>query len=60
MRVAERLSRVPIGIILTPGDIARSILFFSCEDSTGVTATSLIVDGGYLAAAEWDCRKFDV
>lgn len=49
-----RLKRVPIGIVLTPEDIARSILFLSCEDSAGVTATSLVVDGGYLAAAEWE------
>lgn len=54
--LVERLRRVPTGTILTPDDVARSILFFSCEDSAGVTATSLIVDGGYLAAAEWDCN----
>lgn len=52
--LAERLRRVPLGTILTPADVAKSILYFSCEDSAGVTATSLIVDGGYLAAAEWD------
>lgn len=39
---------------LQPDDIARSILYLSCEDSVGVTGTSIIVDGGYLAAAEWD------
>jgi NAD(P)-dependent dehydrogenase (short-subunit alcohol dehydrogenase family) len=52
--LAKRLRRVPIGRILTPRDIARSILYFSCEDSAGVTGTSTIIDGGYLAAAEWD------
>lgn len=52
--LAERLRRVPLGTILTPEDIARSILFFACEDSAGITGTSLIIDGGYLAAAEWD------
>ena len=56
--LAERLRRVPLGTILTPEDVARSILYFSCEDSAGVTATSLIVDGGYLAAAEWDTDAF--
>lgn len=55
--LVERLRRVPLGTILTPEDVAKSILFFSCEDSAGITATSLIVDGGYLAAAEWDCRN---
>jgi NAD(P)-dependent dehydrogenase (short-subunit alcohol dehydrogenase family) len=52
--LAKRLARVPLGRALTPNDIARSILYLSCEDSAGVTGTSLVVDGGYLAAAEWD------
>ena len=51
--LAKRLKRVPLGTILTPMDIAKSALYFSCEDSAGITATSLIVDGGYLACAEW-------
>lgn len=54
--LAERLNRVPMNVALTPRDVARSILYFSCEDSAGVTGTSLIVDCGYLTAAEWDCR----
>lgn len=53
-----RLRRVPMGLALTPGDVARSILYFSCEDSVGITGTSLIVDAGYLAAAEWDTEVF--
>lgn len=48
-----RLRRVPTGAALTPLEVAKSILYFSCEDSAGVTGTSLIVDGGYLTAAEW-------
>jgi NAD(P)-dependent dehydrogenase (short-subunit alcohol dehydrogenase family) len=52
--LADRLRRVPMKSALTPGEVARSILYFSCEDSAGVTGTSLVVDGGYLAAAEWD------
>jgi NAD(P)-dependent dehydrogenase (short-subunit alcohol dehydrogenase family) len=53
--LAARLNRVPLGMALTPRDVARAILYFACEDSAGVTGTSLVVDGGYLAAAEWDC-----
>ena len=49
----ERLRRVPTGVVLTPLDVAKSILYLSCEDSSGVTGTSLIIDGGYLTAAEW-------
>jgi NAD(P)-dependent dehydrogenase (short-subunit alcohol dehydrogenase family) len=49
----ERLARVPMGVALTPHDIAKAALYLSCEDSSGITGTSLVVDGGYLAAAEW-------
>jgi NAD(P)-dependent dehydrogenase (short-subunit alcohol dehydrogenase family) len=52
--LAARVRRVPIGVALTPADIAKAALYFSCEDSAGVTGTSLVVDGGYLAAAEWE------
>ena len=52
--IAARLKRVPMGVSLTPQDIAKSVLYFSCEDSAGITGTTLIVDCGYLAAAEWE------
>jgi NAD(P)-dependent dehydrogenase (short-subunit alcohol dehydrogenase family) len=52
--LAARVRRVPMGVALTPADIAKAALYFSCEDSAGVTGTSLVVDGGYLAAAEWE------
>ena len=50
----QRLRRVPMGVPLTPDDIAKAVIYFSCEDSAGITGTSLVVDGGYLAAAEWE------
>ena len=49
----ERLRRVPTGTALSSHDIAKAVLYLSCEDSSGVTGTSLVIDGGYLAAAEW-------
>jgi NAD(P)-dependent dehydrogenase (short-subunit alcohol dehydrogenase family) len=49
----ERLHRVAMGVSLSPTDVARSVLYFSCDDSVGITGTSLTVDCGYLAAAEW-------
>jgi NAD(P)-dependent dehydrogenase (short-subunit alcohol dehydrogenase family) len=52
--LANRLRRVPMRVPHEPLDIAKAILYLSCEDSAGVTGTSLVVDGGYLAAAEWD------
>ncbi len=56
----QRLTRVPLGRALTPEDVAKTCLFFSCEDSSGITATSLIIDGGYLGCAEWDTSKHEV
>jgi len=55
--LAERLRRVPMGVALTPLDVAKSILYFSCDDSAGVTGTSLTVDCGYLTAAEWNTHE---
>jgi NAD(P)-dependent dehydrogenase (short-subunit alcohol dehydrogenase family) len=55
----QRLTRVPLGRALTPEDVAKACLFFSCEDSSGITATSLIIDGGYLGCAEWNTAKFE-
>jgi NAD(P)-dependent dehydrogenase (short-subunit alcohol dehydrogenase family) len=55
--LARRMRRVPVGAALSPEDIARAILYLSCEDSAGITGTSLVVDGGYLAAAEWDTGR---
>jgi NAD(P)-dependent dehydrogenase (short-subunit alcohol dehydrogenase family) len=52
--LAGRLRRVPMRVALEPHEIAKAIVYLSCEDSAGVTGTSLVVDGGYLAAAEWD------
>jgi NAD(P)-dependent dehydrogenase (short-subunit alcohol dehydrogenase family) len=55
--LGRRVRRVPLGRVLTPGEIARAILYFSCEDSAGVTGTSLVIDGGYTTAAEWDSPR---
>ncbi len=52
--LAQRLTRVPTGIVITPEEIAKSVLYLCCEDSSGVTGTSLIVDGGYSTPAEWE------
>lgn len=54
----QRLRRVCLGVPLTPADVAKAFLYFSCDDSAGITGTSLVVDAGYLAAAEWDTEVF--
>lgn len=55
--LASRAARVPLGRFLTPHDIARAVLYLSTEDSAGITGIAHVVDGGYLAAAEWDNRQ---
>jgi len=52
--LAKRLRRVPTGKALAPEEVARAILYLACDDSAGVTGTSLVIDGGYTAAAEWE------
>jgi NAD(P)-dependent dehydrogenase (short-subunit alcohol dehydrogenase family) len=49
----ERFKRVPLGRSLTPREIADSILYLAGAESSGITGTSLVVDAGYTAAAEW-------
>jgi NAD(P)-dependent dehydrogenase (short-subunit alcohol dehydrogenase family) len=39
----------PIGRPASPEEIASSVLFLACEDSSYVTGTALSVDGGYTA-----------
>ena len=51
--LAKRLRRVPIGVSILPIDIAKTTLYLCCEDSSGVTGTSVVVDGGYIATFEW-------
>jgi len=52
--LARRLRRVPLKAALQPEEVARAVLYLATEDSAGVTGTSLVVDGGYTAAAEWE------
>jgi len=40
---------VPLGVAMQPRDIAKAALYLSCEDSSGMTGTSLVVDGGWTA-----------
>ncbi len=50
----DRVRRVPLNRAMQPDEIASTIVYLCCEDSAGVTGTSIVVDGGYLAAAEWN------
>jgi len=53
-RIQSRMSRVPLGEILQPEDVARAALYLVSEDSAGITGVLHIVDGGLLAASEFD------
>ena len=55
--LAMRLRRVPMGLALSSHDVAKTILFLSCEDSSGITGTTLVIDAGYLTAAEWNTKS---
>jgi NAD(P)-dependent dehydrogenase (short-subunit alcohol dehydrogenase family) len=46
----ELTSRVPLGRLGEPDDIARAVLYLSSEASGYVTGSTLVVDGGYLLA----------
>jgi NAD(P)-dependent dehydrogenase (short-subunit alcohol dehydrogenase family) len=52
--IRDRISRVPLGSILKPEDVARAALYLVSDDSAGVTGITHIVDGGLLAAAEYN------
>lgn len=52
--IHARLSRVPTGTILSPEDVARAALYLVSDDSIGITGVLHVVDGGLLAAAEYD------
>jgi NAD(P)-dependent dehydrogenase (short-subunit alcohol dehydrogenase family) len=53
-RIRARLSRVPTGEILSPEDVARAALYLASDDSVGVTGILHVVDGGLIAASEYN------
>jgi NAD(P)-dependent dehydrogenase (short-subunit alcohol dehydrogenase family) len=53
-RIKARLSRVPLGAILSPEDVARAALYLVSDDSAGITGVLHVVDGGLTATAEFD------
>ena len=49
-KAARRLVHVPMGRFARAGEIARAALFLACEDSSFVTASTFLVDGGLSGA----------
>jgi NAD(P)-dependent dehydrogenase (short-subunit alcohol dehydrogenase family) len=53
-RIRARLSRVPLGKILSPDDVARAAVYLVSDDSEGITGILHVIDGGLIAASEFD------
>jgi NAD(P)-dependent dehydrogenase (short-subunit alcohol dehydrogenase family) len=53
-RIRERLARVPTGEILRTEDVARAAVYLVSDESAGITGVLHVVDGGLLAASEYN------
>jgi NAD(P)-dependent dehydrogenase (short-subunit alcohol dehydrogenase family) len=45
---AEMASKIPQGRLGTAEDVAKGILFLASDDSSYITGTELVIDGGYM------------
>jgi NAD(P)-dependent dehydrogenase (short-subunit alcohol dehydrogenase family) len=45
--VRQEEAAIPLGRYATPAEVAKAALFLSCDDSSFVTGSALMVDGGY-------------
>lgn len=52
-QLSQRLQRVPSGAILYPDDMDKAAVFLCSDTAAGIIGTSLVVDGGYTACAEF-------
>ena len=48
-RLADRMGRVPMGRAGTVDEVSKGVLYLASDDSSYVTGTELIIDGGALA-----------
>lgn len=51
--LSVREQRNPLGRLLQPDEVARAIAFLAGDESTGVTGTALVVDGGLTASFDF-------
>jgi NAD(P)-dependent dehydrogenase (short-subunit alcohol dehydrogenase family) len=45
----EIMAKIPLGRVGTPEDVAHAALFLASDESSWITGSSLMVDGGYTA-----------
>jgi NAD(P)-dependent dehydrogenase (short-subunit alcohol dehydrogenase family) len=45
----DLIRRIPLGRIGTPEDVAYGVLFLASEESSFMTGSELVIDGGYTA-----------
>ena len=45
----QSLSRIPLGRIAQPEDIANAVLYLASDESFFVTGSELVIDGGFSA-----------
>ncbi|CAB5022240.1 unannotated protein [freshwater metagenome] len=48
-REAELAAGHPLGRIGEPSDVAAAVVFLACADSSFITGTDIVVDGGLTA-----------
>ena len=46
---AARVDRTPLGRLGVPEDIAAGILYLASDESSFVTGSELVIDGGFTA-----------
>ena len=45
---AEAASRIPLGRLGTPADVARAVRFLVSDDASWITGETLVIDGGMM------------
>ena len=48
-RLEQRMQRLPLGRVGTPEDIAYGVLYLASDESSFVTGSELVIDGGTTA-----------
>jgi NAD(P)-dependent dehydrogenase (short-subunit alcohol dehydrogenase family) len=48
-RMEERMSRLPLGRVGKPGEVAYGVLYLASDESSFVTGSELVIDGGTTA-----------